>query len=224
MWESQSQRVRHDTPSSIPDSWTRLAQVSQLPSFLSQHLGCTAYASALPQAYYLPWGSEWPLKRWCPPSVSAIQKLTTSKIAGVLLGVCCFLKQCMISLPKLLLPPPHRVLHCLSLSQPRKMWSPGAVAFKRCQSSHFNPRSGASSASVMMTQRELYLEASDMALCSSPSQSDWRFPEHLGLWFKCSSSQAIGVKMTFLCSVSFSGRCPSAKASLRELDYTDAII
>lgn len=56
-------------------------------------------------------------------------------------------------------PPPHKTLPCLSLSLPRKTLSPGAMAFKHCQSSHFNSHSGASSASVMMTQPELYLEA-----------------------------------------------------------------
>lgn len=54
------------------------------------------------------------------------------------------------------------------------------MAFKHCHSSHFDPCNSASSASVMMTQPELYLEASDMALCPSPSLSDRRFPEHLG--------------------------------------------
>lgn len=105
--------------------------------------------------------------------------------------------------------PPHKPLHCLSLSQPRKTSSPGAVAFKCCQSSHSGPCSGASLASVMMTQPELYLETSDMAPCPSPSQSDRRFPEHLGLWFKCSSSpQGMGVTMTFLMVCFLLGKVP----------------
>lgn len=95
-------------------------------------------------------------------------------------------------------PPPCEALHCLSLLQPRKTSSPGAVAFKHCQSSHFNPHRGANSATVMMTQPELYLEALDSVPCPSPSRSDRRFPEHLGLWFKGSSSQRMRVKSTFL--------------------------
>lgn len=79
-------------------------------------------------------------------------------------------------------PPPHKALHSLSLSQPRKTWSPRAVAFKHCHSSHSIPIV-VPARHVMMTQPELYLEAWGMALCSSPSQSDRRFPEHLGLGF-----------------------------------------
>lgn len=71
-------------------------------------------------------------------------------------------------------------------SWPRKTWSPEAMAFQCCQSSHFGSHDGANSATVVMTQPELYLEATDMAPCSKPSQNDKRFPEHLGLWFECS--------------------------------------
>lgn len=122
-------------------------------------------------------------------------------------------------------PPPQEARRCLSLSRPRKTSSPGAVAFKHCQSSHFKPRPGASSASVVMTQPELYLEASDVAPCPGPSQSDRRFPEHLGLRFKCPSSQGMGVEMTLLivrfllregsvCGRRLSGsRSPSAPSS-----------
>lgn len=56
------------------------------------------------------------------------------------------------------------------------------MAFKHCHSSHSIPIV-VPARHVLMTQPELYLEAWGMALCSSASQSDRRFPEHLGLGF-----------------------------------------
>lgn len=113
-------------------------------------------------------------------------------------------------------PAPCEALHCLSQSQPMKSSSPGAAAFKHCQSSHSSPHSGASSASVMMTQPEPYLEVLDTAPCPGPSQSDRRFPEHLGLWFKGSSSQGMGVRRTFLTVCFLLGRGPICWRNLLE--------
>lgn len=84
-------------------------------------------------------------------------------------------------MPKSLLPLSPYGSTLPLVSWPRKTWSPEAMAFKCCQSSHFGSHDGANSATVMMTQPELYLEATDMAPCSKPSQNDKRFPEHLGL-------------------------------------------
>lgn len=131
--------------------------------------------------------SEWPLKKQCPPSVSAIQKLTASKIA-----VCCWVSvasEGVVVSPRqqdflagLFLPLlPVRLCTASPYSSPERLRAQGPWHFKHCQSSHFNPHRGASSATVTMTQPELYLEALDLVPCPSPSQSDKRL---LSTWVR----------------------------------------